>query len=100
MTKPVPSRRRNAAIAKLCLGLALASFGAGATHATTPPTPSMAPIVNHNIAIDLGTDQLTVRFVAPGIVHVQHRHAGATDTPALVIDRDATLPGFEPRSVC
>lgn len=95
MTKPVPSRRRNAAIAKLCLGLALASFGAGATHATTPPTSSMAPIVNHDIAIDLGADQLTVRFVAPGIVHVQHRHAGATDTPALVIDRDATLPGFE-----
>jgi len=95
MTKPVSSRRRNAALARLCLGLALASFAAGTTHATTPPTSSMAPIVNHDIAIDLGADQLTVRFVAPGIVHVQHRRAGATDAPALVIDRDATLPGVE-----
>ncbi len=98
MSKPVSPRRHR--LAWLCLGLALAPLGAGIAQAlpspaTTSPAPLMDTIVKHGISIDTRGGQLVVRFVAPGIVHVQRPHAAAT--PALVLDPAASLPAFDAR---
>ncbi|KZC43725.1 MULTISPECIES: glycoside hydrolase family 31 protein [Rhodanobacter] len=98
MSKPVSPRRHR--LAWLCLGLALAPLGAGIAQAlpspaTTSPAPLMDTIVKHGISIDTRGGQLVVRFVAPGIVHVQRPHAAAT--PALVLDPAASLPAFHAR---
>jgi alpha-glucosidase (family GH31 glycosyl hydrolase) len=50
----------------------------------------MDTTVKHGISIDTQGGQLIVRFVAPGIVHVQPPHAAAA--PALVLD-PAARPG-------
>ncbi len=55
----------------------------------------MAHIRNRDMLIDLGTDQLSVRFVAPGIVHVQNTHDDTTDASTLVIDHHTAHPAFE-----
>ena len=98
MSQPVSPRRRH--LAWLCLGLALAPLGAGAAQAlpspaTTSPAPLMDTTVKHGIRIDIQDGQLAVRFVAPGIVHVQHLPAAAA--PTLVLDPAAKLPSFAAR---
>ncbi len=55
----------------------------------------MAHIHNHSLLIDLGADQLSVRFIAPGIVHVHSGRDRAADPPTLVIDHAAAHPAFE-----
>lgn len=96
MSQPVSPRWRQ--LAGLCLGLALAPLGAGAAQApaspaTTSPAPLMDTTVRHGIRIDIQDGQLAVRFVAPGIVHVQHLHAAAA--PTLVLDPAIDLPTFD-----
>ena len=98
MSKPASPRRRH--LAGLCLGLALAPLGAGMAQtppvpATTSPATPMDQTVNHDISIDTQGDRLLVRFVAPGIVHVQHQHAAGA--PTLVLDPAARLPAFDAR---
>ncbi|OOG36408.1 TIM-barrel domain-containing protein [Rhodanobacter sp. C05] len=55
----------------------------------------MSQIVNHRIMINLGTDRLSIRFVAPNIVHVHYQQDGQGNAPALVIDSDAQPSTFE-----
>ena len=77
------------------LGLALAPIGVTAATTAPPQATSMAHIRNHVMLVGLGADQLSVRFVAPGIVHVQNALGDTTDAPTLVIDHDAARPVFE-----
>ncbi|KRB42644.1 glycoside hydrolase family 31 [Rhodanobacter sp. Root179] len=46
----------------------------------------MAQLVDHAIAIDLGTDRLDVRFVAPGIVHIHPTRYGHAAAPTPILD--------------
>ncbi|HWX66857.1 MAG TPA: TIM-barrel domain-containing protein [Rhodanobacter sp.] len=96
MKKTTHLTRLGVSTASLWLGLALAPAGSiAATSSPSQATP-MAHIRNHDMQIDLGTDQLSVSFIAPGIVHMQIRHEGEADPPALVIDRDNAHPAFAP----
>lgn len=87
MTSP-PRKFGRRANAWLWLGLALApaaNFAATAP-ASTPQAPRMAQLVDHAIAIDLGTDRLDVRFVAPGIVHIHATRDGHAAAPTPILD--------------
>jgi alpha-glucosidase len=76
------------------LGLALTPIAAIAATSPPPQATPMAHIHNRDMLIDLGTDQLSVSFVAPGIVHVQNTHDDTTDAATLVIDHHAAHPAF------
>ncbi|HEV2681651.1 MAG TPA: TIM-barrel domain-containing protein, partial [Rhodanobacter sp.] len=94
MKNPMRLTRLGAAMACLWLGLALASTGSiAATLSPSQATP-MAHLRNHDMQIDLGTDQLSVSLIAPGIVHMQIRHEGEANPPTLVIDHDNAHPAF------
>jgi alpha-glucosidase len=95
VTKPVRRNRLSAATACLWLGFALAPTGMIAATSSPPQATSMAHIRNHDMLIDLGATQLSIHFVAPGIVHVQTRRGGEADASTLVIDHDAANPAFE-----
>ena len=77
------------------LGLALAPIGVTAATSLPPQATSMAHIRDHVMLIGQGADQLSVRFVAPGIVHVRNTHGDAADASSLVIDHDTAHPVFE-----
>lgn len=77
----------------LCLGLALVPIIAVAS------SPQAAPMVqtsHHEQPTDLIADQLTIRFVAPGILHVQRNDVGQAGVSTLVIDHDNALARFAP----
>jgi alpha-glucosidase (family GH31 glycosyl hydrolase) len=79
------------------LWLALAPVGsvAVATPTHTAQASSMAHVVNHGIAIELGADRLAVQFVAPGIVHIRFKPGDWNGAPALVIDPGGAPPAFD-----
>lgn len=95
MKKPMRLNRVAIATASLWLGLALAPIGTIAATSPPPQATSMAHIRNHGMLLDLGVAQLSIHFIAPGIVHVQTRHGGEADASTLVIDHDAAHPTFE-----
>jgi len=88
-------RNRLGMATRFWLGLALAPIGVTAATSPPPQATSMAHIRDHVMLIGLGTDQLSIRFVAPGIVHVQNTHGDAANAPSLAIDHDAAHPVFE-----
>lgn len=85
------STRRPAAIAaSLWLGLAAASTGAAAS----PQTTAITQANDTGMLIGLGTDRLSVRLVAPGIVHIQSISDGQARPAALVLDPALALPAL------
>jgi alpha-glucosidase len=84
-----------AAIASLWLAFAFAPINAATTAASATQADPMAQIVNHTIAINLGADRLSIRFVAPNIVHVHYEPDGLGSAASLVIDSDAPPSTFE-----
>ncbi|WP_343124464.1 TIM-barrel domain-containing protein [Rhodanobacter sp. B04] len=86
--------RSVAAMASLWLAFAFVPIATMATTVSAAQAKPMAQLVNHGIMIDLGKDRLSIRFLAPNIVHVHYRPDGLGSTPALVIDGDATPSTF------
>ncbi|TPG07335.1 glycoside hydrolase family 31 protein [Rhodanobacter glycinis] len=56
----------------------------------------MVQTSDHAQPTDLIAGQLTLRFVAPGILHVQRNDVGQADASTLVIDHDNTLTRVAP----
>ncbi|MDE3210122.1 MAG: glycoside hydrolase family 31 protein [Pseudomonadota bacterium] len=80
----------------LCIALACAPIAAiaAAPAATASATASQA--IDQGIEIPLGPDTVSVRLLAPGIVHVQFKPAGGvTGEPSLVIDRQHRFAAFD-----
>jgi len=96
MTKPIRPGKCGRSAGWLWLALALATIGSAGAHAVKPAAvASTAHIVDHGIAIGIGPDDIAVRFLAPGIVHVHFEPDGHTSAPSLVIDSKTALPAFD-----
>jgi alpha-glucosidase len=69
-----------------------------ATSAAATPTVaednSAARVTDGTLEITRGADQLSIRFVAAGLVHLHYRPAGRSSEPSLVIDRAAPAAPF------
>lgn len=77
----------------LVIGLALAPCAAlNAMPAAVAAAASH--VVDHGIDINAGADTVSVRFLAPGIVHVHFQPDGRTSAPSLVIDNATPFPAF------
>ncbi|HEY8586342.1 MAG TPA: TIM-barrel domain-containing protein [Rhodanobacter sp.] len=95
--KPTTCPLRHGALsAGLCLGIALAAIGAPNAHAATAPPTATVRVIDDGLTIQLGADQLGVRLLAPGIVHVQHLRAAKAQSPTLVLDHATALPPYQP----
>lgn len=83
----------------LATGLAAMLALLSATMVAATPTVTKdigaARVTGGTLEITRGADQLSIRFVAAGVVHVHYLPAGRSSPPSLVIDRDAAATSFD-----
>ena len=79
----------------LATALALACASTVAAGSGVTGDTSAARVTDGTLEITRGADQLSIRFVAAGVIHVHYRPAGRSSEPSLVIDRPAPAAPFD-----
>ena len=70
-----------------------------ATSVMAAPPAVVTQRLDNGIAIDQGADQLTIRLLAPGIIHVHYKPDGQASAASLVMDPHATPAAFTPTRI-
>ncbi len=96
MNNPTPIVRRGRLPGSLFLALSLALAATGSVAAA----PASAPVItrlDNGIDLHAGSNQLSIRMLAPGIVHIHFKPDGQTSPATLVIDPHAApAAAFQP----
>jgi len=93
-TSPRTPRHRRSAT-WFCIALALAPVVAMATTPALVSTAMSSQKIDQGIEISMGPNKVSVRLLAPGIVHVHFKPDGQTSEPSLVIDSKHSFPVFD-----
>ncbi len=90
-----PRLRRSASWLCIALALALAPIGAMAAMPASASGSVTSQAIDQGIEIQMGSNTVSVRLLAPGIVHVHFKPAGKAGEPSLVIDGKHSFPAFD-----